>query len=639
MKWGSGDGSGPRRGSASVDSQLRLRVLSIATIALFALYSGYLFLLQVVRGGEYRDKATNIARQTSVIPAQRGEIYDRDYDVPLVLNTDSFAVDIVPAAVPSDRRDSLFSHLSRVLDIDVEEIRRKIPSAYYHLYQPMEIASSVPYPTIAAIAERKTGDPRTDEYPGVSWRSKPVRNYLETGSLAHIIGYVGDITKEELKLYYNRGYTASDVIGKAGVEKYYDEVLRGREGREYRTVDVNRKSVASETERVDPPTTGSNIVLTIDSDLQELVEKALGPRIGSAIVLKPTTGEILAMVSYPWYNPNLFSGRNAGKEYAAVLADPANPLINRAFQSSYPPASTFKTVLTAGILEEDAFPVDKKIICVGEISYGDRVFRCWTKKPGHGALDLKGALAQSCDIYFWTVGRDYLGVEQIVSYAREFGYGKLTGIDLPAESDEGFVPTPQWKERRFHEKWLGGDTMNLSIGQGYMLVTPLQVADMMAMIVNDGLVYKPHILKEIRDPATGVIVKESLPEPLLKSRISMETFATLRNQLRGVVAEGGSAHFPVNTKAVAVAGKTGTAEVGLKDRWHSWFAAFGPYDCENPEEVIVVVVMVEAANAWEWWAPYASNIIFQGYFAGQNYDDAVDSLGFRYLIPRQERME
>jgi penicillin-binding protein 2 len=622
----------------SEGSEGRIRILSLLTFLLFASYAFYLFYLQVVRGGEYRDKATSIARQTSIIPAQRGEVYDRGYAVPFVLNTDSFAIDLVPAAVPADRRDALFERLASALGMGVEEIRRKVPSAYYHLYQPIEILGSVPYATVAAIAERKVADPRSDEFPGVSWRSKPVRNYLETGSLAHVVGYVGDITKDELKLYYNQGYKSGDVIGKSGIEKQYDENLRGAEGREYRIVDVKGKSIATETRSVDPPIMGSNLVLTIDAKLQELAEKALGERMGSALVLKPATGEVLAMVSYPWYNPNLFSGSNAGDEYAKLLVDPKNPLINRAIQSSYPPASTFKTVLTAAILEENAFPVDKKVNCLGEISYGDRVSHCWIKRPGHGWLDLKGGLAQSCDIYFWTVGRDYLGVERIVSYAKEFGFGKKTGIDLPGENDEGFVPTPQWKERRFHEKWMGGDTMNLSIGQSFLLVTPLQIADMMAMIVNDGVIYKPHLLKEIREPSTGAIVKETLPEVLTRSRISKETFATVRAYLRGVITDG-TARFPVNTKAVAVAGKTGTAEVGFKDRWHSWFVAFGPYDASNIEDVIVVVVMVEATNPWEWWAPYAANVIFQGRFAGQSYDEAVDTLGLRYLIPRQERVE
>ena len=629
-----------RRGveGRSAEAQRRINILSVLTIALFVSYSAYLFFLQVVKGSEYRNKATSIARQTSVIPAQRGEIYDRNYTIPLVLNTDSFAVDLVPALVPAERREDLFARLASTLGMSVDEVKREIPPAYYHLYQPIEILGSVPYATVAAIAERKTSDPSTDEYPGVSWRSKPVRNYLETSSLSHVIGYVGDITKDELKLYYNQGYKSGDVIGKSGIEKQYDKSLRGQDGREYRTVDVKGKSVGAETRSVDPPIMGSNLVLTIDAKLQDLAEKALGKRMGSAIVLKPTTGEVLAMVSYPWYNPNLFSGRDAGEEYAKILADPNNPLINRALQSSYPPASTFKTILTAGILEEKAFPPEKKILCTGEMSYGDRVSHCWVKRPGHGWLDLKGGLAQSCDIYFWTVGRDYLGVERIVAYAKEFGYGKKTGIDIPGENDEGFVPTPQWKERRFHEKWMGGDTMNLSIGQSYLLVTPLQMADMMSMIVNDGVIYRPHVLKEIRDPATGAIVKETAPEVLTRSRISKETFSFLRDALRGVVTDG-SARVPVNTKAVAVAGKTGTAEVGLKDRWHSWFVAFGPYGAANPDDQIVVVVMVEASNPWEWWAPYAANIIFQGKFANQSYDEAVDKLGLRYLIPRQDRVE
>ncbi|MGO8694576.1 MAG: penicillin-binding protein 2 [Rectinemataceae bacterium] len=603
----------------------RIRVFSVLAVLLFGFYSSYLFFLQVVRGGEYRNRAHTITTQASLIPAQRGEIYDRSYSSPLVLNTDSFAVELTPAELPADRRDATFVKLASALGMPLDEIRRRVPPAFYRLYQPIEILGSVPYATVASIAER------IDEFPGVSWYSKPVRNYLETGSLSHVIGYVGDITRDELKLLYNQGYKSGDVIGKAGIEKQYDGILRGQDGWEYRTVDVRGRNVASNRGRIVPPVMGSNLVLTIDDNMQNIAEKALGPRMGSVVILKPSTGEVLAMVSYPWYNPNDFTGLDAGEAYTKMLTDPNTPLLNRTIQSSYPPASTFKTVLTAGIVEEKAFPLDKKILCTGQISYGDRVFNCWVHKPGHGWLDLQEGLAQSCDIYFWTVGRDYLGVERIVSYAKEFGYGKATGIDLPGEID-GFVPTPQWKDRHFHEKWLGGDTMNLSIGQGYLLVTPLQMADMMAMIVNGGIVYTPHVLKEIRDPSSGAIVRQVQPEELLHSHISSETFATLREYLRGVIANG-TARFPLNTKAVEVAGKTGTAEVGLKDRWHSWFAAFGPYNAD-PKDQIVVVVMVEASNPWEWWAPYASDIIFQAIFAGQTYDEAVDTLGLRYLVPR-----
>jgi penicillin-binding protein 2 len=608
----------------------RVRVLSAICLVFFVFYSCYLFYLQTIRGSEYRNKATRISQQSTVIPAQRGEILDRSNSIPFVSNTDSFAIDLVPAELPADKRESVFSRLSELLKMPVEDIRKKVPPAYYRLYQSIEILGTAPYSTVSEIAER------IDEFPGVSWHSKPMRNYLETGSLSHVLGYVGDITKDELKLMYNQGYKSGDVVGKAGIEKQYDMLLRGVDGREYRTVDVKGKSVGSEQNSVDKPVMGSNLILTIDATAQTLAEKALGQRMGSVVILKPATGEILAMVSYPWYDPNLFMGVDAGNEYAKLLADPNTPLLNRAVQSSYPPASTFKAILTTGIIEEQAFPQDKKVLCTGKITYGDRVANCWVHS-GHGWLDLKGALANSCDIYYWTVGRDYLGIERIVSYAKDFGYGKATGLDLPGELD-GFVPTPQWKERRSHEKWTGGDTMNLAIGQGDLLVTPIQMADMMAMIVNDGVVYQPHLLKEVRDPATGAVVKSIQPTEILHSRVSKDTFATVRDDLRAVVSEG-SAKVPVNTKAVQVAGKTGTAEVGLKDHWHSWFVSFGPYDSPAPNDKIVVVVMVEASNPWEWWAPYASSIIYQGLFAKEDYDKAVDALGFRYLVPKKERIE
>ncbi|HSV56455.1 MAG TPA: penicillin-binding transpeptidase domain-containing protein, partial [Magnetospirillaceae bacterium] len=377
--------------------------------------------------------------------------------------------------------------------------------------------------------------------------------------------------------------------------------------------------------------------LTIDLGIQKLAEEALGPRMGSVVVLRPSTGEILAMVSYPWYNSNLFMEANVGSAFASLLADPNLPLLNRAIQSAYPPASVFKVVVSAGVLEENVFPPDRTILCRGEVTFGGRVFNCWIKKPGHGALDLKGALAQSCGVYYWEVARDYLGIERLVAYAREFGFGVATGIDLPGEVS-GFVPSPQWKERRFHEKWMGGDTMNLSIGQGYMLTTPLQMANMVSMIVNDGVIYRPYLLSEVRDPASTALIRRTEPEVLRQSRIRPETFRTLREHMRAVITEG-TARFPVSTQAVMVAGKTGTAEVGLEDRWHSWFASFGPYDAEDPDDMVVVVVMVEASNPWEWWAPYAANIIFQGIFADQTFTEAARTLGLSRIITPRGRME
>jgi penicillin-binding protein 2 len=612
-------------------SGTRIRLMRVLFIAVFVLYAARLFSMQILSGEFYRSRAQNIARRTTVIPAQRGEIFDRTFSQPLALNTDSFAVSITPAEVPRNEIDGLFDRVAALLGIGREEIERKIPPQYYYLYQPVEIAVNVDLPLIAALAEN------ADTLPGVSWQSKPMRNYGDSRSLSHILGYMGDITTDELTMLYNRGYQQGDTIGKAGIERQYDEILRGKQGQETHTVDVRGRRIAGNNNTREAPQMGKNLVLTIDRSIQTLAEKALGPRIGAAVVMRPATGEILAMVSYPWYDPNIFNRGDSGAEYQELSNNPDKPFLNRAIQSNYPPASTFKIVMTTGILAENAFPPEQLVDCQGEISYGDRQWRCHIRRPGHGRLNLHQAMAQSCDIYYWTVGRDYLKVERIVSYAMDYGLGEVTGIDLPGEIS-GFIPTPQWKDRRYHDRWLGGDTMNMSIGQGYTLVTPIQMANMVSMVVNEGRVYKPHLLKEVRDPISGAIERNVLPELLHESSIDKKVFETVKRDMRGVISEG-TARFPLNIRAVEIAGKTGTGEVGLQDRWHSWFAAYAPYNAESSEDQIVVSLIVEAVNTWEWWAPYASAIIFQGIFAHQSYEEAVAALGLQYLMPVQGRRE
>ena len=617
--------------SSEAVSHRRIRVLRIIFILLFLLYAVQLFSMQILSGEMYRSRAHNITLRTSVIPAQRGEIYDTNFDQPLAQNTNSFVVYITPAKIPQGKMKEQIAAVSGILNITADKIENKILPLSYNSYQEIEIAANVPYTNIAALAER------ADTLPCISWNNKPIRNYINPGSLSHVLGFVGDITRDELTLLYNKGYNQGDVIGKSGIERQYDELLRGKNGFATRTVDVRGRHVSDQKNSFRQlPETGKNLVLTVDRRIQKLVEDALGQRIGAAVVMRPANGEILAMVSYPWYNPNIFIS-DPGGEYQTLVNDPNKPFINRVIQSSYPPASTFKVIMTTGILAENSFSPEQTIDCPGEISYGDRQWRCHIRKPGHGRLNLHRAMAQSCDIYYWTTGRDYLGVERIISYAREYGLGSLTGIDLPGELS-GFIPTPQWKERRFHERWLGGDTMNMSIGQGYTLITPIQMANMVCMAVNDGKIYKPHILKEVRDPVSGEVLSYSKPVLLRSSIIDNKIFEAVRRDMRGVISEG-TAQFPLNIKTVEIAGKTGTGEVGLADRWHSWFTAFAPYQTSNPDERIVISIIVEAVNKWEWWAPYASAIIFQGIFAGQTYEEAVHSLGLQYLVPVQGRRE
>jgi penicillin-binding protein 2 len=613
----------------SDSKQSKIRVLSVLIFSLISIYTFKLFSMQILHGDKYRKQSHDISQRSKRIPAQRGEIFDRDGSVPMVLNIDSFAVDITPGEIPAEQFDTVVKRLSDILDVSVNSVEKRIPVKSRRSFQTIEVLANVPFKGITAIAEN------IDELPGVSWHSKPIRNYVETGSFSHVLGYVGDITREELKLYYNKGYNTNSIIGKAGIEKQYDEILRGSDGFEYRTVDVKGRNIENSVS-IQPPVMGKNLVLTIDRKIQILTEQALGDRIGSAVVLKASTGEVLALVSYPFFDPNIFNRENSGDEYLKLLNDKNNPLLNRVVNASYPPASTFKIIMSTALIAEQAIPLDKEIDCDGEIEYGDRLFRCHIRRPGHGPVNMKNALAQSCDVYYWITGRDNLGIDRIASYSKEFGLGQSAGIDLPSQT-EGFVPTPQWKERRFHERWLGGDTMNNSIGQGYLLTSPLQMADVVAMVVNDGKIYKPHLLKEVRDPSTNAVISVTRPEILFESSIPSAVFNQVRDDMRYVITDG-TAQFPLKNKVVQIAGKTGTAEVGLLDRWHSWMVAYGPYNAPA-EEAIVVVVMVEATNPWEWWAPYATNIIMQGIFADETYDEAVKNLGFRSLSSPRARQE
>jgi penicillin-binding protein 2 len=611
--------------------QFRIKVMQTLFIVVFILFSVRLFSMQVLSGEVYRTQAQNITRRTVIIPSQRGEIYDRNFSQPIVHNTDFFAVFVVPAEIEKGTVPATLEQLSVILNIPLAQLERRLTPQMYSFFQPVEVASNISFAAIATLAEQ------VHALPGVSWQSKPVRAYPESGSIAHVVGYVGDITRDELTVMYNEGYIQGDIIGKSGIERQYDKVLRGIDGNETRVVDVHGRGMVGgrPVERANP-VMGKNLVLSVDARIQKLSEQALGERVGAVVVSRPSTGEILAMVSYPWYDPAIFVDNDSTAEYQRLVNDPNKPLLNRAIQSSYPPASTFKVVLTAGILSEDLFPENQTVFCRGELDYGNRVWHCHVK-TGHGRLNLKQALAQSCDIYFWTVGRDNLGVERIVTYANEFGFGKAAGIDLPGEI-AGFIPTPGWKERQMHERWQNGDTMNMSIGQGYTLVTPLQMVNMVSMVVNDGVVYRPHILKEVRDPASGIIETIVPSEILYRSDIKKEVFDTVKANMRSVISEG-TAQYPLGLKAVEIAGKTGTGEVGLVNQWHSWFAGYAPYQTDDPDDRIVVSVIVEAVNTWEWWAVYASSIIFQGVFANQSYEEAVRALGFQHLIPVSGRRE
>jgi penicillin-binding protein 2 len=595
-------------------------------ILIFSTYIIYLYDLQILKSPEYQTRARDVSLRINTIPAQRGKIFDRGGINPFVINIDSFAINIIPAEIEIEQFDTLIQELSKILRIDSSKILEKLPENYKNQYFPIEIKSGVPLSTINIIAEN------IEKFKGVTWNNKPIRSYLYNGSISHVLGYVGDITSEEFQVMYNKGYDINSVVGKSGIEKYYDQILRGKDGSHYKTVDVQGRKIQNVQVEDQLPENGKDLVLTIDNRIQVLSEKALGGRVGTAVVLKPSTGEVLALVSYPWFNPNDFYNNDKNSSFRNLALDIQHPFLNRTIQSSYEPASTFKVIMSTAIIEEGLFDVNKTINCEGSVWFGNREFKCHVPE-GHGDLILHEALEESCNVYFYTVGLKSLGVEIISDYARRFGYGSYTGIDLPGEIP-GLVPTPDWKKHIYNTSWVGGDTVNMSIGQGFLNATPLQMANMMAMIVNKGIIYKPHLLKEVKNSVSGLVIEEKNREILHASTIHEKTFIEMQNYLRGVITDG-TAQVVITTQVVDIAGKTGTGEVGLEDSWNAWFVAYGPYNAA-PEDQIVVATMVEAVNDWEWWAIRAANIIFQGIFANETYDQAIDTLKWGWLRNKEE---
>ncbi len=604
-------------------SKNRVILLAILLGLIVAVYIMHLFSMQVIQTQKYKERATVISQRTIDIPAKRGEIFDRHADVPLVRNVDSFQIDFNPADVPPGQVPLVLSKLALLLKTSYTDLDARVPLSSYPIYQNIELKKGVDYQTIASVAER------LNELPGVSWRSTPIRDYINNGSLAHVIGYVGNITQDELQVLYNQGYGIHSVIGKNGIEKKFDMILRGKDGTRFRTVDVNGRSVDSPSTAEIAPIPGHDIVLTIDRTYQKIAQEALGPRNGSVVILRPSTGEILAMVSYPYYDANVFYTDHAATEFDRLQTDPAFPFLNRAIQSAYPAGSVFKLVMTTAALGENVIDPQKKIFCGPSYKLAGQVFREHIPN-GFGWIDLATALADSADVYYYQLGEEYLGIDKIDNYAKKFGLGQTTGIDLPGEV-QGLVPTPKWKERVLNYPWLGGDTVNLSIGQGYLQVSPLQMADVVAMIINNGKIYRPYVVKEILDPITKKVVEETKPELEYELKLPDKVWSEVRADMRGVITRG-TADVVVTTHATEVAGKTGTAEDGAKGSSnHSWFVSYAPYNETDPSKQIVVVVQVERTNRWEWWAPKAANIIFQAIFGHQTYEQAVKELHPWYM--------
>ena len=427
--------------------------------------------------------------------------------------------------------------------------------------------------------------------PGIVIKEDMIRDYPNNKNLSHVLGYIGPIDVNELSVMKKEGYQHTDMIGKNGIEKYYEKNLRGVEGRKVYEIDARMKIQKEITEKEIKPQPGNELVLTINFELQKNIEDILADRTGTIIVLKPSSGEVLGMASFPNYDPNIYILQNEINDDAKreiALDTKGTPLINRNIQAIYPPGSVFKMVTGFAVLNEGLVSSEKSYFCGGHYKLNNEIFKCWVYPGGHGWENLNGAIKNSCDVYFYNVSQ-IIGIDKIEKYAKSFGLGKTTGIDLPFEA-QGNIPSIQWK-KSIGLTWHLGDTLNSVIGQGDVKLTPLQIANYISILCNKGYAYKPHILKKILSSVDGGVIKDVVPEKVISLDYSDESFNYVQNALKSVTSDGTAGRvFSVNK--LKFAGKTGTAEVGfgLKKQTHSWFAGFGPVDYPLDEQIVVVVL-------------------------------------------------
>ena len=540
----------------------------------------------------------------------RGEIKDRLGNV-IVNVRPSFSLYVTPE--DADNLSESLEFLSGLIEINKDKLRsdiRRSPS-----FKNVLIKRDISRREVAYIEENKM------LLPGIRIKIEPIRNYAHKDFASHVLGYLGEVSKSELKISKFSRYELGDMVGKNGLEKIYESQLRGKKGFKEVEVDVSGREL--KVLRKFSPKTGNSLVLTLDSRVQSKLETLMNEVLrensveGSAVVMKVQSGEIIAMVSKPSFDPNSFATGISTKQWSGLVLDEKNPLQNRTIDGQYPPASTYKVVTAYAALAEKIIKPETTICCPGHFRLGKRNYRCW-KKRGHGDMNLHDALVQSCDVYFYKLGHR-LGINNLAKYATKLGLGELTGIVLKGEKS-GLVPSKQWKKKFKNEPWYPGETISASIGQGYNLVTPLQSARMISTIASGGLLVRPYLVKRIED-YDGRLIQEFFPEVIKKIKIEPEVLRNIKEGLRGVVHEAHGTGRRARLKNVIVAGKTGTAQVvAMKDseeidpeeetpyshRDHAWFVAFAPY--ENPE-VAVSVIIEHGGHGGATAAPIAGGIL------------------------------
>jgi penicillin-binding protein 2 len=591
--------------------QRRLNWLYPPLILVFAVLGVRLWWLQILQGAEYTRMAEQNRIRSIQVVAARGPILDRNR-TPLVDNRPSLNIVLYRELMKDLPATTEF--ITRNLAVPADELaaqlRRHKRSG---TYQPIVIKEDVGIEDVSVVESHKR------EHPEIQLQPEPRRLYRFNNLAAHVLGYVGEISEDDLVKNVFPGVQGGELVGRAGVERTYNQCLMGYNGAREVLVDSIGRELGIVAEK--EATIGGDLQLTIDYDLQAQAETLLAGSVGTIIAMDPRTGEILAMADAPSFNPNSFSPRISPREWNALTTNPDRPLQNRAIQNTYPPGSIFKLVMAEAGLDEGFVDETFHVVCHGSEVFYDRVFHCWNE-GGHGYVNLETAIMQSCNIFFYTLGQK-MGIDIIAAHAKALGFGEDTGIDLPGENS-GILPSPEWKAKEKKEKWYAGETISVSIGQGPIRATPLQVLRAVSAIATDGKLVTPHLVMHAE--------KGPVPAswPTVQLPVKSENAARIRAGMWGSVNSGGTGHSAA-LPGLDICGKTGTVQVIGAERKkelktdsadvanHAWFAGFASRD--NPE--IAVIVFLEHGGGGGAAAAPLAREIFKTYFAKKVQPEAT----------------
>jgi len=614
--------------------QFRRRIGFVGGFVLFcfALLLMRFVWLQVIQYGYYQTRAEE--NRISLVPVtpNRGLIVDRN-GVVLARNYSAYTIEITPSKVPN--LEQTLDELSKVINVEAKDRKR-----FKKLFEESKNFESLPIRTRVSDEEVARFIANRYRFPGVDIQARLFRQYPFGAFGSHLLGYIGRVTDRDLDKIeeqdQDNNYRGTDHFGKAGLELHYEFDLHGTSGVEQ--VEVDSGGHAVRTLARTPPVSGNNLKLTVDAKLQQIAEKAFGDHKGALVAIEPSSGGVLAMVSMPNYDPNLFVDGIDSTNWDLLNNSPDKPMLNRALNGAYPPGSTFKPFMALAALESGKRRPEQTIFDPGFYNFGGHQFRD-DKKGGHGTVNMYASIVQSCDTYYYMLAND-LGIDNISNFMRQFGFGQRSGIDIEGES-EGILPSQEWKRARFkhpeQQRWYAGETISIGIGQGYNAYTPIQLAVAVATIANNGVMFRPHLVKTITDTRTGHVT-EVEPKPIKTIPLKPENLEVIKNAMIGVNKEGTGARAFAGAEYVS-AGKTGTAQVySLKGekykeggatkehlRDHALFIAFAPAD--NPK--IALAVLVENGGFGAQAAAPIARQIFDYYLLGKvpNAPAAEDDAG------------